>query len=139
MVRTTLGNGIGFDDHLFFAATGFAIIQSGLVLGACSKGLGKSLHLVSPDAVPEVQKMYYASNLFFILVIGLCKISVVSFLHRISRMKQHRLIFDIAMGVLAVWTFGAFLSIALQCNLSHPWLTVNEKCPGVVTHPLLSL
>ncbi|KIW42566.1 uncharacterized protein PV06_06105 [Exophiala oligosperma] len=132
VVRVTLGNGIGFDDHLFYAATGFAIIQSSLVLGACSKGLGKSLSLVSPEAVPGVQKMYYASNLFFILVIGLCKISVVSFLHRISRMKQHRFIFDIAMVILAIWTFGAFLTIALQCNLSHPWLTVNEKCPGVL-------
>ncbi|KAH0848528.1 hypothetical protein FOPE_02582 [Fonsecaea pedrosoi] len=131
VVRTTISHGIGTDDYLFYAATALAIIQSSVVLAACSKGLGKALHLVSLESQNEVQKMYYTSNLFFIVVIGLAKISLVSFLHRISRMKQHRLVFNIAMGVLGVWTVGAFLAVAFQCNLSHAWLTVGEKCPGI--------
>ncbi|OAP62850.1 hypothetical protein AYL99_02077 [Fonsecaea erecta] len=132
VVRTTISHGIGFDDYLFYAATVLAVIQSSVVLGACSKGLGKSLHLVSLEAQHDIQRMTYTSNLFFILIIGLSKISIVSFLHRISRMKQHRLVFNIAMGLLGVWTLGAFLAVAFQCDLSHPWLTVNQKCPGVL-------
>ncbi|KIW33502.1 uncharacterized protein PV07_00348 [Cladophialophora immunda] len=132
VVRTTISHGIGLDDYLFYTATGLAIIQSGIVLGACSKGLGKALRLVSLESQHEVQKMVYASNLFFMVIIGLSKISIVSFLHRISRMKQHRLVFNIAMGLLGVWTVGAFLTMAFQCDLSHPWLTVGQKCPGVL-------
>ncbi|KIY04000.1 uncharacterized protein Z520_00692 [Fonsecaea multimorphosa CBS 102226] len=131
VVRTTISHGIGLDDYLFYAGSLLAIIQSSIVLGACSKGLGKALHLVSLERQHEIQKMTYAGNLFFIIIIGLSKISIVSFLHRISRMKQHRLVFNIAMGILGLWTVGSFLAIAFQCDLSHAWLTVNQKCPGV--------
>jgi hypothetical protein len=134
VVRTTISHGLGPDDYLFYSAIVLAIIQSSIILAACSKGLGKTLDLVpSKSARESVQRMTYTSDLFFVLIIGLCKISVVSFLHRISRMKQHRLVFNITMGIFATWTVGAFLTMALQCNLSHPWFSIGEKCPGVVS------
>jgi len=132
IVRSTLGHGFGIDDYMLYAATVLASIQSSIILGACSKGLGKAVDLVSPEAQDEVQKMYYTSNLFFIMAIGPCKISVVCFLHRISQMKQHRLVFNIAIGLIAAWTIGSLLATALQCNLRHPWISIDEECPGIV-------
>lgn len=35
----------------------FAVIQSSVVLGACSKGLGKSIELVPPENQTEIQKV----------------------------------------------------------------------------------
>jgi hypothetical protein len=136
VVRTTISHGIGFDDYTFYAAQVLAIIQSSIVLGACSKGLGKAIELVSFSDRDHVQAMYYTSNLFFILVLGLSKVSVISFMHRISRMKQHRLVFNIAMGLMGVWTVASLLAIALQCNLSHAWFTLFRDCPGVVSQKI---
>lgn len=120
------------DDYVLYAATVLAIIQSSIVLGACSKGLGKAVDLVSPEAQDEVQKMYYTSNLFFLMAIGLSKISVVCFLYRISRVLKHRRVFNIAMALIVAWTIGSLLAIALQCDLRHPWISVDEECPGIV-------
>lgn len=133
LVRVTISHGFALDDYVLCAATILAIIQSSLVLGACSKGLGKSLDLVSQEAQQEVQKIYYTSNLFYILIIGLSKISVICFLSRISRMKQHRIVFNVAMGLIAAWIFGSLLAVALQCNLQIPWIIVGEDCSGTVS------
>ncbi len=126
LVRFSFGHGFGLDDYILYSATALAIIQSSIVLGACSKGLGKALHLVSADDQVSVQKMYYTSNLFFILALGLSKISVVCFLRRISRTNAtHKLAFNAAIALTAAWTLGSFLAVALQCNFGHPWITVN--------------
>jgi hypothetical protein len=133
LVRTTLTNGLGIDDYLLFTATILAIIQSAIVLAASAKGLGKTIDLMPSSAQQTVQEMYYTSNLFMLLSLGLAKISVVYFLHRISRMKQHRIVFNTAMGVIAACTIGSVFAIALQCNFHHPWFTVGENCPGIVS------
>ena len=133
LVRATISHGFGADDYVLYAATALAIIQSSIILGACSKGLGKALDLVSIEAQIDVQKMYYTSALFFVVVIGLSKISLLCFLRRISPIKQHRIAFNILIALIGVWTFGSFLARAFQCNLRHPWLSVNEKCPRMVS------
>lgn len=39
-------------DHQFLA-----VIQSAIVLGACANGLGKSIHLLTPDQIKKVQEV----------------------------------------------------------------------------------
>jgi hypothetical protein len=97
MVRWTTGRGFWTDGFVLYAATTIAVIQSAIILGACSKGLGKGLDLVSTEARDQVQKMYYTSNLFFIMAVGLSKISVMCFLRRISRVRQRRIVFNSAI------------------------------------------
>lgn len=134
LIRLTIHREFGLDDFTLGAATLLAIVQSSIILGACSKGLGKSIDILSLGAQNEVQGMYYASNLFFIIVLGLSKISVVSFLLRLSPYKhQHKLVFMGAIAVLSAWTAGSFFAVALQCNLEHAWLSVNEECTGTVS------
>lgn len=133
LVRLTFSYGFGLDDYTLHAATVLATIQSSIILGACSKGLGKAVDLVSPGAQDKVQMMYYTSNLFFILATGVSKISVVCFLHRISQINKHRLVFNIAIGLVGAWTIGSLLATALQCNLRHPWISVDEECPDIVS------
>lgn len=40
------------DDSQFLA-----VIQSAIVLGACANGLGKSIHLLTPDQIEKVQQV----------------------------------------------------------------------------------
>lgn len=134
VVRITISHGFALDDYVLGAATLLAVIQSSLVLGGCSKGLGKSSDILSAGAQDEVQKIYYTANLFYILIIGLSKISVICFLSRISRMKQHRIVFNIAMGLITAWMVASFFAMALQCNLKNPWIIVSDEgCSGTVS------
>ena len=132
-----------------------AVIQSSIVLGACSDGLGKSIELVPLGMQAKVQQvgetalalctislrlivhqqMYYASTLLFVVALGFSKISVVFFFLRLTVIKQHRLVFNAVAVLVTAWTVGSTFAVALQCNLTHPWIIVGERCSGAVLHP----
>lgn len=80
--------------------------------------------------------MYYASNLFFALALGLSKLSVGLLLFRLTSVRFHKLIFMGVMAFIAVWTIAAFLTSALQCDLSHPWIIIGARCTDPVRCPL---
>jgi hypothetical protein len=80
--------------------------------------------------------MYYTSTLFFILALGLSKISIAFLLIRLTPSKEHRKIFYGCATAIAIWTVASFFAVTLQCNLAHPWRLLNEKCPGVVRSSL---
>ena len=84
LVRCTISRGFGLDDYTICVATILATVQSSMILGACSKGLGESVNLISAQAQEQVQQMYHTSNFFLIVALGLSKISAVYFLYRIS-------------------------------------------------------
>jgi len=79
--------------------------------------------------------MYYASTLLFVVALGLSKTSVVFFLLRLSPVKHHRRVFNVAVVLVTAWTVGSTFAVALQCNLTHPWILVGERCPGAVLQP----
>ncbi|RMD43714.1 hypothetical protein DV735_g1451, partial [Chaetothyriales sp. CBS 134920] len=135
-LRLTLSPGFDLDDYTCYAGTLAASIQSALVLGACAKGLGKSTEFISPGKLDSLQQLYYASNFFLLLAIGLSKISVIALLQRISR-REHRNVLFGAMALIGVWVVGSILAAALQCDLSHPWTLLGEKCPGIDTRWLV--
>ncbi|EXJ56542.1 hypothetical protein A1O7_06886 [Cladophialophora yegresii CBS 114405] len=129
-IRCTITPGYGLDDVSVGIATVLAVIQSSLVLGACSDGLGRSVELISPEMLVEVQKSYYTSNIFFTLALGLSKMSVVFFLNRLTVVKTQKMVFHALTAFIATWTVGSTFAVALQCDLPHPWIIVDEKCPG---------
>ena len=76
--------------------------------------------------------MYYGSNILFIVAIGLSKITVVQFLLQLTASPPQRRLFYGALGFIAMWTFASLFALALQCDLSRPWLLIGQKCPAVV-------
>jgi len=82
-VRFTISPPFGRDDFLMFSATastilsvvvtqltrtkGAAAVQSSIVLYGVSKGLGKSVELISPDALLKVEKVERQIDLFVLL------------------------------------------------------------------------
>ena len=77
--------------------------------------------------------MYFTSNIFFVLALGLSKLSVVFLLIRITVVKEQRFVFHIVAGLIAAWTVGSTFAVALQCNLGHPWIVVGQNCSGAVS------
>lgn len=137
LVRSMFTGSFGNDDYFYCAATVIAIIQTAIILGACSKGLGKSVNLLTQGAQEEVQRLYYTSNLLFVVAVGLTKMSVIAFLHRTSRMRSHRIVFNSATAVVVAYVIGSIFALALQCDTAEPWISVGAECRGAVSVPLL--
>lgn len=128
-----------------------ASIQSAIILSACSYGLGKSIELLSDKNLVKVQQvmfcriphdtapplilpqMYYVSILFFVIALGLSKISVAFLLLHLTPQKEHHRVLHVIIALIAAWTVASTFAVALQCNLSHPWILVQETCQGAVT------
>ncbi|RFU35677.1 hypothetical protein B7463_g743, partial [Scytalidium lignicola] len=108
-----------------------AIIQSSIVLGACADGLGKSIELIPAENRHKVQQMLYASNLFFIAALGLSKISVAFLLLRVTPHEYHRRTFLAVISLMVGWTIASLVTVALTCDFSQPWISLNAKCPRV--------
>lgn len=148
-VRCTFSEGFGVDDASLGAATVLTIIQSGLILGATSHGLGQSLKIAPRDKRDAVQQVsasivvfegpqrltvgnqkLYAAQLLLIVALGLSKMSVALFLRRLTPVKKQRKVFVAGCAVIAVWVVASMFALALQCNLAYPWALIGESCPG---------
>jgi hypothetical protein len=79
--------------------------------------------------------MYYTSNLLFVIALGLSKLSVGLLLFRLTSVRLHKVIFMGVMAFIVTWTIAATFTVALQCNLSQPWITIGESCTNSVRLP----
>lgn len=132
-----------------------AIVQSSVLLHGCSLGLGASMVHMSSSKQIKIQKacrcyalllrtsadisrqIYYTGNLFWVLVMGLSKISVAYLLQRIDPFGRRKNVFNTVAAFLVAWTIGSLFAIALQCDLTNPWITLHQSCKGVVWSCLL--
>jgi hypothetical protein len=81
----------------------------------------------------NTKQSYYASNIFVTVSLGLSRCSVLIFILRLTPIESHR---HIAYGIIiatTLWTFGAAMAAALQCDPSQPWILVGQQCPHVYT------
>ncbi|KAF7867531.1 uncharacterized protein EAF02_009722 [Botrytis sinoallii] len=129
--RTSMGKGVSYDEICLLASTLLAAIQSSVVLGACAKGLGKSIELVSVKNQAQIEQMWYTSLLLFVISLGLSKTSVVVLLGSLTPDQKHKKIFRSVIGLTAAWTVASLFAVALQCNLAHPWKTIGQRCDNV--------
>lgn len=132
-VRLAISPNFGLDDYSLYLGTILAVIQSALLFEGCNKGLGKAIDLVKVSDQIAAQKLYYASNLLLILSLCCSKLSVVFFFLRLSPAKSHKRLFSIALLLVVLWTIGSFFTLALQCELSEPWISLNQTCPNMVS------
>jgi hypothetical protein len=65
--------------------------------------------------------MLYASQILYILSMGLSKCSTTLFLHNLAQSKKHKVASTVLVALSTAWTVGSCFSIALRGNLSAPW------------------
>jgi hypothetical protein len=128
---------IGLDDYVLTPAIGLAIIQSSLVLGACAEGFGKVFHLISENHQVKVQQLFYTSNIFATIILGLSKLSVPLILLKLSPINHHKITFYVSIGGVVALTIASVLTIALQCGPTTPWLSVGKMCQERVSNNLI--
>jgi hypothetical protein len=66
------------------------------------------------------------------LSLGMSKISVVLFQAGLTANPRQGRIFRWLAGFIAAWMGSSILALALQCELSRPWLLVGQRCYGTV-------
>ncbi|QSZ33169.1 hypothetical protein DSL72_002755 [Monilinia vaccinii-corymbosi] len=130
--RGSFGKKITYDEICLGVSTLLSAIQSSVVLGACAKGLGKSIELVPARNQAQIQQMYYTSVVLFIVSLGLSKASVVVLLGSLTPDEKHKKIFRGVIGLTVAWTVSSTFAVALQCNLTYPWRTIGERCDNAL-------
>jgi hypothetical protein len=78
-------------------------------------------------------KLYYGSNILFLIGLGLSKASVAALLLRLCVDKMQKRYCIGSLAFVGLWLLASIFVIAFQCNLSHPWILLEEKCDDVVS------
>jgi hypothetical protein len=47
--------------------------------------------------------------------------------------KEHGRFLHVIIVLIAAWTVASTFAVALQCNLSHPWILIQKTSRGAVT------
>ncbi|KAK4943226.1 hypothetical protein LTR66_014627, partial [Elasticomyces elasticus] len=127
------------DDTVLSAATALAVVQAALVFAQVHAGLGKSMALIDAAQLVKIQKLtqatkqklVYAADIFYLIVVYLSKISVVFLFMRLSPNESHtRVAWAVLASCAALCTISVFL-VALHCDLRFPWIQFAVKCTSL--------
>ncbi|KAK4497667.1 hypothetical protein PRZ48_010320 [Zasmidium cellare] len=111
----------GLDDAALGLSTLLSFLQSCLILAATSKGLGESEVTMSGAGKQRAKKLYYASNMVYVLSLGSSRVAMVLFLRRLTPVRIHVRILTALFAAEAAWMVAIFLVVALQCGVAQPW------------------
>lgn len=119
---------VKLDDILVIAATILAIAQSVTILIGTGTGLGQRYKTLDASQSEGFLKVEYAASLFFILSIGLAKVSGAMSIHNMAQNRQ-KIFIRVCEIVCAIWTASAFFVVLFGCEMPAPWnYTQPRKC-----------
>lgn len=128
-------------------------VQSIVLLSSCADGLGRSKDILAPRSLVIVLKVcqivgqlllhhyradrsrqkYYASNILYVSASTLSKASVAYFLLQLTPINQQRRFVHMLLGFVAAWGIAFVFVVALICDISRPWLLLEEQCTDYVS------
>jgi len=123
-------------DILFTSSMVTGLIQTVLVLAACSIGLGKSSTFLKHGDLVTAEKLYYVSNIFYVLALGFIKCSAACFIANLTvknmgslrQVPREQMLWMVGVVTLSVlWTIGAAIALGLPCSTG-----VGDVCMGTV-------
>ncbi|KAH7246698.1 hypothetical protein BKA59DRAFT_455729 [Fusarium tricinctum] len=124
--RLTIVGSLSLDDGLVAASAVLAIVQSIVVIFEGSAGLGIR-HGLHVDQVTVILKSQYASDILFILVVYLAKISATRTIWSMAPRERQRLIL-ITEAFISAWALGSIIVTIFQCSLPKPWDYIYGMC-----------
>ncbi|KAL3959404.1 hypothetical protein ACCO45_007566 [Purpureocillium lilacinum] len=107
------------------------LAQTLIVICQLLSGYGTSISLLDPTSILAIQKLGFVANILFIFTLSLAKLSVVWFLGRLTpnvNLLKSCSALAVACGL---WGAAGALSLALRCDLAHPWLVIGVDCPNL--------
>lgn len=82
--------------------------------------------------IAELIQLAYAADILLIITLCLSKCSVILLLKGLTRNTDHYKACKMILGLSAIWGVASVFAIALRCELSHPWLTLDGHCTNLV-------
>lgn len=79
------------------------------------------------------EQTFYAFQILTVTTLALAKCSVALFILRLSPFDGHRALIWGVMTVVAIWLAASVFALALQCDVSQPWVLEGARCSGSVS------
>ncbi|PYH78868.1 hypothetical protein BO82DRAFT_316641, partial [Aspergillus uvarum CBS 121591] len=121
------------DDYLLGVAVAVAIAQISVVFYQTHLGWGKSSELLDQSSAERMDKSAYASDLLYIIVLGLSK-CCTSLLYQHLTTHAARWIPRSLLGLSIIWTIVSVILVAIRCSRTQPWIDINDKCSSLQPH-----
>ncbi|EMC93958.1 hypothetical protein BAUCODRAFT_216315 [Baudoinia panamericana UAMH 10762] len=118
----------GPDDAVLAVAMLFAVGEVVTVSLAVNAGLGKRAYLLDPVDVLHIEKYSYATNVLYLMVLGLAKASVLLLIWRLAVIRSQRVTVMVLSSLVALWMVASIFTVSFQCNLPQPWGYTTGKC-----------
>ncbi|KAK2597501.1 hypothetical protein N8I77_012283 [Diaporthe amygdali] len=129
------------DDWMALVTTAFSIPLTVVSYLFAAHGLGHDLYMVAFDDITFVLEMYYYSEILYLIVIFMTKISICFFYLRIFPKKEFRVRVFAIIGLCAVCAIAFTIVTIFQCTpIPGAWLrwdgTYDAVCRDVQTQAL---
>ena len=124
---------LGLDDWLLAASNTVALGQYITIYSGLSNGVGVSSTLLEEQHAKSLGRTVLASEILYLIALGLCKMSVVFFTKRLFTRDHKRawVACNVALALSALWTIGSVLAVSIGCDGSRA-IYGAERCSGEV-------
>jgi len=78
-------------------------------------GLGRDIWTLQPEQITNVLFYYYLGEIFYVVALGLSKVSILFLYLRVFPAKSFRMLTFIVMGLSAAYTLAFFIVTTWQC------------------------
>ncbi|KAJ4352940.1 hypothetical protein N0V95_003793 [Ascochyta clinopodiicola] len=85
-------------------------------------GLGRDMWTLKDQQITNVLRFYYFGEIFYVLALGVSKISILCFYLRVFPQKDFRALIYGAIGLSVAYTVAFFFATTFQCTpISYAW------------------
>ncbi|KAH8707348.1 hypothetical protein HC256_010623 [Beauveria bassiana] len=106
------------DDYAICGSMLATLLHVVFVSNAIRHGYGQEFDALSTSSVTQ---NLYASQIFYIVSLGLCRVSAALFIVYISHSGPHIQPAQSLAIITAVWTASSLLAICMRGNIAQPW------------------
>ncbi|KAI9830157.1 MAG: hypothetical protein M1819_005834 [Sarea resinae] len=114
--RLTIPKGLGSDDWIIFLSTVVSVVESVLLLVACDYGFGHHIKDLHPHDRLVSLKMFWLSQVFYKVCVGLTKSSILLLYLRFMVGKVYRGLCWGLFTVVVLYAFASILATILECT-----------------------
>ncbi|KAL0256750.1 hypothetical protein SLS55_009147 [Diplodia seriata] len=116
------GRQISWDDATMGLVVILALPPAVFAPILVENGMGKDMWTLHPHQITNVLKYYYFGEIFYVVALGISKISILFFYLRVFPAKEFRSIIYVVMAFSVAYTIVFGIVTALQCQpVSYAW------------------
>ncbi|KFY91660.1 hypothetical protein V498_05371 [Pseudogymnoascus sp. VKM F-4517 (FW-2822)] len=128
--RALVTSTMWWDDWAIALAALLMIPMTIIPIFNATRGFGKHFWDVPPQNLVLLRKLYYISQILYVIVQSVAKFSILLLYFRIFPSKRFRLVVKIAIGWMICHTLAFGMVVSFQCvPVESVWdLTVHRRC-----------